>query len=71
MLGPGKKTILLSGKAARDFEAELERIEDEIPHDEALELAVNDFIKSYFQNWTEPSEEEFTVQPGATQLPKK
>lgn len=43
-----KKTVLLSGKAARDFENELERIEDEIPHDEALEPAVNDFIKGYF-----------------------
>lgn len=56
LLGPEKQTILLSGKAARDFQNELERIEDEIPHDEALELAVNDLIKSYFQNWTEPEE---------------
>jgi len=49
LLGPEKQTMLLSGQAARDFQNELERIEDDIPHDEALELAVNDFIKKYFE----------------------
>jgi hypothetical protein len=48
LLGPEKKTVLLSGKAAQDFQVELERIEDEIPHDEALEAAVNTYIQSYF-----------------------
>lgn len=48
LFGPGKKTVLLSGAAARKFQAGLERIEGEIPHDEALESAVNDFIKTYF-----------------------
>ncbi len=48
LFGPDKKTILLSGEPARKFQAELERIEDEIPHDEALESAVNDFVKTYF-----------------------
>src|SRR5271155_2720467 len=37
LFGPDKGTILLSGKAARDFETELERIEEEIPHDQGLE----------------------------------
>lgn len=48
LFGSDKKTVLLSGKAAHDFQTELERIEDEIPHDKALEAAVNDFIQSYF-----------------------
>lgn len=48
LLGPDKQTMLLSGKAARDFQNELERVEDEIPHDKALELAVNDLVKKYF-----------------------
>lgn len=52
--GPDKQVIHLSGKAARDFQTELERIEDEIPHDEALEPAVNEFIKSYFDNLSAP-----------------
>jgi hypothetical protein len=51
LFGPDKKTIHLSGQAARDFQNELERIEEEIPHDKALELAVNDFIKTYFDDW--------------------
>jgi len=54
LFGPEKQTVLLSGKAARAFELEMERLENEIPHDEALELAVNDYIKSFFKNWTEP-----------------
>jgi hypothetical protein len=49
LLGPDKRTMLLSGKAARDFQNELERVEDEIPHDKALELAVNDLVKKYFE----------------------
>lgn len=49
LLGPDKQTMLLSGKAARDFQNELERVEDEIPHDKALELAVNDLVKKYFE----------------------
>jgi hypothetical protein len=49
LFGPDKKTILLSGKAARDFQNELERLEEEIPHDEALEPAVNELITRYFE----------------------
>jgi len=49
LFGPDKKTVLLSGQAARDFQNELERLEEEIPHDEALEAAVNDLIKKYFE----------------------
>ena len=57
LFGPDKQHVLLSGKAARKFQDELERIEDEIPHDEALELAVNDMIKAYFTGSTEPPQE--------------
>jgi hypothetical protein len=54
LLGPDKQTILLSGKAAQDFQTELERVEEELPHDVALEAAVNDFIKSYFDKLESP-----------------
>lgn len=48
LFGPDKKTVLLSGGPAREFQEQLERIEEEIPHDEALELAVNNYIKTFF-----------------------
>jgi hypothetical protein len=50
LLGPDNKTILLIGAAAHKFQLELERVEDEIPHDEALEAAVNGLIQTYFDN---------------------
>lgn len=50
--GEDKKTIHLTGEAARKFEAELDRLEDTIPHDESLEQAVNAAIKMHFDNST-------------------
>lgn len=52
-----EKTILLSGKPAREFQTELEHIEEVTPNSEALEQAVNEYIASFFKDWQDPTEE--------------
>jgi hypothetical protein len=45
-----KNTILLTGDAARKFEARVNELEEDIPHDKSLEDAVNELVASYFRN---------------------
>jgi len=58
LVGPSGDTILLSGKSAREFQDELEHIEEVTPNSESLEQAVNEYIAGYFSDWQEPTEEE-------------
>jgi hypothetical protein len=58
LCGPNGDTILLSGKSAREFQDELEHIEEVTPSSEALEQAVNEYISGYFSDQQEPTEEE-------------